>query len=90
MENNPNIFDMTKHLTEAGITWATKDSLSIVNDVVLKDRRSICEKCEHWDRDGFFGIGKCKICGCSAAKLYVPSSICPLHPPKWVNVPSDK
>lgn len=47
----------------------------------IDSRLAICKGCEFWDEGGFFGLGKCKKCGCSGAKLWLNSSKCPIE--KW-------
>jgi len=83
MEPNksPSISEQVKTLSEAVKNWTIKDGMRVVPPDILELRKKICLDCEHWDKDGFIGIGKCKLCGCSAAKLYIPSSSCPIF--KW-------
>lgn len=66
--------------------WAKIDGLKVVDKTGFDSRKEICSKCEHWNQAGFGGMGQCKVCGCSGAKLYIPSSRCPLG--KWLNVES--
>lgn len=84
----PTLFDQMKSLGEAVKNWTVKDSFKVVSPEVLEFRKNTCGGCEHWDKEAFGGIGKCKACGCSAAKLYIPSSYCPLPDPKWKAVTS--
>jgi hypothetical protein len=66
--------------------WAKTDKFSTVSDDVLAKRKEICTKCDYWNQAGYGGMGQCRICGCSGAKLYLPSSKCPQH--LWLNVDS--
>jgi hypothetical protein len=85
MEQNkePHIIEQVKNLGGAIFDWATQDGFSLVQQDLFNKRKTICQMCEHWDQGSFGGKGKCKLCGCSVAKLYIPSSNCPAHPPKW-------
>lgn len=79
----PNIAQKATNLAGAMVNWATKDGFTKVTPDIFAERKAICTACEFWDKDGYNGIGKCKMCGCSVGKLYIPSSKCPLNPPKW-------
>lgn len=80
----PSLIDKATSLGEAIIDWAKDDFQKVPKDVFEK-RLSICRGCPNWDQTGFCGVGKCLICGCSVAKLYLRTSKCPLPEPKWVN-----
>lgn len=41
-------------------------------------RMDICNKCEFWDAQARFGLGKCQKCGCTGAKQWIASSTCPI------------
>ena len=79
----PNIITQAKNFTSAMTKWATMDGLSVAPDHIIQQRKEICDACPHWNASGFAGAGQCYICGCSGLKLYIPSSKCPLTPPKW-------
>ena len=79
----PNLIEQVKTLGEAVKNWTLKDGFKVVPPDVLDFRKSACSSCEHWDKEAFAGVGRCKVCGCSATKLYMPSASCPLNPPKW-------
>ena len=85
MEQNKSttLFDQMKSLGDAVKNWTTKDGFRVVSPEILELRKKACLDCENWDKDAFAGVGKCKVCGCTAAKLYIPSSFCPLSSPKW-------
>lgn len=42
-------------------------------------RLQLCESCPHYAPHGNFGLGQCKLCGCTRAKLWLVSASCP-HP----------
>lgn len=53
-----------------------------VDATARKNRREICNVCEH--RTQKLGIDVCALCWCSiSAKTAVPGQSCPLVPPKW-------
>lgn len=79
----PSLIDQMKSLGEAVKNWTVKDSFRVVPPDVLEFRKNACNSCEHWDQEAFAGIGRCKVCGCSATKLYIPSASCPLPEKKW-------
>jgi hypothetical protein len=79
----PDIITQARNFTAAMAKWATVDGLSVVPDEIVTKRKEICDKCPHWNPDCYTGTGQCNICGCSGLKLYIPSSKCPLTPPKW-------
>ena len=85
MEQNkpPSLAEQIKSLGTAVTNWTVKDGLKVVSPEILEIRKKLCFECEFWDKDAFAGVGRCKICGCSLAKLYIPSSSCPLPSPKW-------
>lgn len=80
----PNMINKMKNLSTAMVNWATTDKFGKVSPEVFQQRKSICEICPYWDKDGFNGMGKCNKCGCSIGKLYLPSSQCPDDPPRWL------
>ena len=84
--NEPNIIEKAKNLTGAMANWASKDGFSGVSREQFSYRKNICSVCPNWDQSAYANIGKCRICGCSIAKLYIPSSICPDNPPRWFNI----
>ena len=87
IHKEPNIINKTKSLGTAMVNWA-HDGFTRVSPDIVEQRKSICVACQYWDGAGYGGLGKCKLCGCSVGKLYIPSSQCPDHPPKWAAVPS--
>jgi hypothetical protein len=93
-QEEPNLIDKAKNLTTSVYNWATQDKFLKTPQEELEKRKSICLACPHWDAAAFNNLGKCKLCGCSAGKWYIPSAKCPDNPPKWnsvtVNPVSDK
>lgn len=87
-QKKPNLIDQIKSLAESVKNWTIKDAFHRVSPQTLEFRKNICNSCEHWDKEAFGCIGKCNICGCSAAKLYIPSASCPLPIPKWNSIAS--
>ena len=85
----PSLFEQIKTLGEAVKNWTTKDGMRVVSPEILEFRKNTCNGCEYWDKEAFGGIGRCKVCGCSASKLYIPNSSCPLQQPKWKAVQID-
>jgi len=84
MENEKTqITDQAKNFISSMAKWATDDKFSKVSSEIFNMRKSICETCEHWNKDGFAGMGQCKKCGCSVGKLYIPGARCPDNPPRW-------
>ena len=79
----PNIIDKAKNLVNAMTNWATIDKFGRLNSDAFNYRKQICIVCPYWNPDAFAGLGSCKKCGCSVAKLYIPSSKCPDDPPHW-------
>jgi hypothetical protein len=88
--NEPNIIEKAKNLIGAVSDWAKNDNFSKVSEDVFYYRKQICDNCPFWNPDGYAGIGKCENCGCSIAKLYIPSSVCPDSPPRWIAVDTKK
>lgn len=50
-----------------------------VPGAVLAARQAACAGCEHHDA----AANRCRMCGCSGAKLHVATERCPLDPPRW-------
>ena len=86
----PGLVDKAKNLGNAMVNWAAQDGFRRVSPEIYDQRKSICIACQYWDATGFNGLGKCKLCGCSVGKLYIPSSNCPHKPPKWFMVPPNQ
>ena len=53
----------------------------IASDIIIKERRNICESCEHRKKMGVF---LCSKCGCIIeGKIRLAASKCPIG--KWSN-----
>jgi hypothetical protein len=55
----------------------------IAPEILRLNRLSVCKRCEWWDAPAFYGLGKCKRCGCSGLKLRMKEEKCPLG--KWID-----
>ena len=84
----PNLIDKAKSLGTAVYDWASKDKFQKTPHDEVEKRKAICLACPQWDATAFNNLGKCKICGCSSGKWYIPSSKCPDNPPKWNSIAS--
>jgi hypothetical protein len=60
---------------------SAKSGFKMASEEEILKRKSICQSCPHWNQNAFMGSGKCKICGCSGAKLWLATSSCPIK--KW-------
>lgn len=68
-----NTIKAIKENTQSGFKRVTEDD--------HKKRSDICNNCEYWLPNGYYGIGKCRRCGCSGIKLWMEVSKCPIG--KW-------
>jgi hypothetical protein len=66
--------------------WVS-NGMPIATKEVYELRKSICDSCPFWDKDGNMGMGKCKQCGCTSAKLHLATEKCPVG--KWGPVTKD-
>jgi hypothetical protein len=66
--------------------WVS-NGMPLASKEVYETRKSICNSCPFWDKDGNMGMGKCKQCGCTAAKLSLATEKCPVG--KWGPVTKD-
>jgi len=78
----PTVAEMATNFTQAMGDWV-QAGFAVVGREIYEQRHAICLGCEYWDAKARAGLGKCKRCGCSRAKLWLASSKCPLNPPKW-------
>lgn len=60
--------------------WGER-GLPVCPEKEYKSRMEICRPCKHWMPKGWIGLGRCRLCGCSRAKLSLATSKCPIH--KW-------
>lgn len=76
--------DKLHSLATAATDWV-KAGIPITPEAIYKERFSICQACEFWNKTSFGGTGSCSKCGCStAAKLKMATSKCPIY--KWQSV----
>lgn len=75
-----NLAKMVARLTVALAAWA-KGGFPVTDKETLRKRATICHGCPEWDANAFAGLGRCNKCGCSAIKLGMDTSKCPLG--KW-------
>lgn len=80
MRTTVSLPQMMKNLGQAAILYAN-DGFKNCTKQDHDARLAICKPCEFWDDAGYMGLGKCRKCGCSGAKLWVASSKCPIG--KW-------
>lgn len=86
INKEPNLIDKAKSLGTAAVNWAAKDGFARVPDEIFQARKSICLACPNWDPIAFNNTGRCKLCGCSVTKLYIPSARCPDNPARWESI----
>lgn len=60
--------------------WARAGFPQVTRETRQK-RKAICYACPHWNPEGNIGLGACRKCGCSRAKLYLATAKCPIG--KW-------
>jgi len=58
-----------------------KQGLPIADQETRDRRMEVCSACEHWDPDGNLQLGECRECGCTALKVCLGTSKCPIG--KW-------
>lgn len=80
----PNLVEKAKTLVGAVTNWAVNDQFQKVTNEQFWHRKQYCLSCPFWNAEGFGGLGQCKKCGCSVAKLYIPSSVCPDK--RWLSI----
>ena len=51
----------------------------LVDRAERERRLQLCAACPHYAARGNLGLGQCKLCGCTRAKLWLASARCP-HP----------
>ena len=81
----PTLSSMAASLGRAAIDTAKRvvsGQKPLATDEVVTERKETCLACLNWNPRGYGGTGKCEACGCSALKLTLAASKCPLS--KWV------
>ena len=82
----PTLINKAKSLGNAAVNWATQDGFRKVPEEIFQSRKNTCLACPNWDAAAFGNTGRCKLCGCSVMKLYIPSAVCPDKPPRWESI----
>lgn len=79
-EESPSVVKMASNFVSAMKDFAQSGFLRVTNEQ-YKARMDICNKCEFWKSDARMGLGKCLKCGCTGAKQWIATSVCPIE--KW-------
>lgn len=58
-----------------------RGGLRRVPENTYQARKAVCLTCEHWDDQAGLGMGRCRKCGCTGGKLWLPHEKCPVG--KW-------
>lgn len=77
---SPSISKMAKNFASAMTDFAKSGFLQVTEEQ-HKARMAICNDCEFWQQGARFGLGKCLKCGCTGAKQWLATSVCPIN--KW-------
>ena len=74
----PTVLQMSFNLTKAVAGWV-RSGLKIASQEKFDARLEICRGCDLWDEKARMGLGFCKHphCGCTKAKHWLESSVCP-------------
>lgn len=78
--NGPSLFKMAGNFATAMKDFAKSGFLKVTEDQ-YNARMNICNGCEFWQDDARMGMGKCLKCGCTGAKQWIATSVCPIN--KW-------
>jgi hypothetical protein len=76
----PSLMKMAGNFASAMKSFAGSGFLRITKEQHA-ERMTICNGCEFWKADARFGLGKCLKCGCTGAKQWIATSVCPIN--KW-------
>ena len=64
------------------VTKFSSSGFALIDGDQLEIRLAVCMECPFWEKNGFFGSGRCNKCGCSTqAKLRMATEKCPIG--KW-------
>jgi hypothetical protein len=74
------LLDMAGNFTSAMKDFAKSGFLRVTEEQHAQ-RMEICNGCEFWQGDARMGMGKCLKCGCTGAKQWIATSVCPIN--KW-------
>lgn len=64
------------------VKWA-KNGLPVRSEEEVERIALICKACPFWNPKGWFGTGKCTLCGCGKLKPRMGTTSCPDKPPRW-------
>lgn len=80
-EKTPDVWEKMSSFARASWQWA-RNGMQTVSEQTYNGRLSICQRCEYFSGEQYFGTGGCKKCGCGISlKLYWPTEKCPVG--KW-------
>ena len=74
----PSLMKMAGNLASAMKSFAGSGFLRVTKEQHA-ERMTICNGCEFWKADARFGLGKCLKCGCTGAKQWIATSVCPIN-----------
>lgn len=78
---SPNLTAQAATLANAVVQAVRSNGPLKVTEKTFNERKSICQSCEYYDPSAFMNSGRCRVCGCGVAKLYMPNQECPKG--KW-------
>jgi hypothetical protein len=87
----PTVTDLAVNFTGAmarlGADFVDGKRLKVTHEEYLV-RAHVCDHCEYWQPEAYFGVGRCahKRCGCTRLKAWLVSQHCPLG--KWPELAS--
>jgi len=82
----PGMIGMAKTMLSSGARWIAAGR-PMTSEAGLRLRKDKCGQCHYWNPAGWFGRGRCTICGCSGLKLAWATERCPKKPPElpeWI------
>lgn len=79
-DGGPSLLKMAGNFALAMKDFAQSGFLKVTQEQ-YNARMDICNSCEFWQGDARMGMGKCLKCGCSGAKQWIATSVCPIN--KW-------
>jgi hypothetical protein len=80
LEMGPSMLAMARGLVKSTGRYVA-DGFKNVSKETHEKRLAICTACPSWEPGRYFGLGRCKQCGCSGIKLQGRLEVCPLS--KW-------
>jgi hypothetical protein len=79
-QKEPSLLEMAGNFASAMKSFAGSGFLRVTEEQHA-ERMAICNGCEFWKPGARFGLGKCLKCGCTGAKHWIATSVCPIN--KW-------